>query len=81
MIVQIFTDVTLCFKGDENKEPVVTENGGISDVSVEYVPEQLDVKDPALEAFSDVFARFQLPASEPTVRSQVSLSKSCLKFG
>jgi splicing factor 3B subunit 2 len=29
--------------------------------NVEYVSEQLDVKGPALEAFSDVFARFQLP--------------------
>ncbi|TFK91760.1 DUF382-domain-containing protein [Polyporus arcularius HHB13444] len=29
--------------------------------NVEYVSEQLDVKDPALEAFSNVFARFQAP--------------------
>ncbi|KAH8106909.1 hypothetical protein BXZ70DRAFT_915574 [Cristinia sonorae] len=29
--------------------------------NVEYVSEQLDVKGSALEAFSDVFARFQLP--------------------
>ncbi|TCD70283.1 hypothetical protein EIP91_004184 [Steccherinum ochraceum] len=42
--------------------------------NVEYVSEQLDVKGAALEAFSDVFARFQLPpesssqgaSSEPT---------------
>ncbi|KAH8117397.1 hypothetical protein DFH11DRAFT_1574767 [Phellopilus nigrolimitatus] len=32
--------------------------------NVEYVPEPLEVKDPALEAFSDVFARFQLPPDE-----------------
>ncbi len=32
-----------------------------NDVSVEYVPEQLDLKDPALEAFADVFARFPAP--------------------
>lgn len=37
------------------------------DINVEYVSEQLDVKGPALEAFSDVFARFQLPP-ESTVR-------------
>ena len=38
--------------------------------NVEYVPEQLE----AIEAFSDVFARFKLP-EEPTVRlGQVSLS-------
>ncbi|KAI5124559.1 hypothetical protein M0805_003081 [Coniferiporia weirii] len=31
---------------------------------VEYVPEPLGAKDPALEAFSDVFARFQLPSDD-----------------
>ena len=36
--------------------------------NVEYVSEQLDVKGPALEAFSDVFARFQLPPDASTVR-------------
>lgn len=36
--------------------------------SVEYVPEPLEVKDPALEAFSDVFARFQFPVDEESVR-------------
>ncbi|TBU35536.1 hypothetical protein BD309DRAFT_907992 [Dichomitus squalens] len=36
--------------------------------NVEYVSEQLDVKDPALEAFSNVFARFQAPAETTTVR-------------
>lgn len=36
--------------------------------NVVYVSEQLDVKDAALEAFSDVFARFQLPSDEDTVR-------------
>ena len=34
--------------------------------NVEYVSEQLD--GPALEAFSDVFARFQLPPESTTVR-------------
>ncbi|EJF66233.1 hypothetical protein DICSQDRAFT_49878 [Dichomitus squalens LYAD-421 SS1] len=34
--------------------------------NVEYVSEQLDVKDPALEAFSNVFARFQAPAETTT---------------
>ncbi|KII88270.1 hypothetical protein PLICRDRAFT_41429 [Plicaturopsis crispa FD-325 SS-3] len=32
--------------------------------NVEYVSEQLDIKGPALEAFSDVFARFQQPAED-----------------
>lgn len=36
------------------------EDAGVP-MDVEYVPEQLDVKGPALEEFSDVFARFQLP--------------------
>ena len=35
--------------------------------NVVYVSEQLDVKDAALEAFSDVFARFQLPPDDDTV--------------
>ena len=34
---------------------------------VEYVSEQLDVNGAALEAFSDVFARFQLPPDETAV--------------
>lgn len=38
------------------------------DGNIEYVPEQLDVQGSALEAFSDVFARFQLPPDESTVR-------------
>ncbi|EGN95876.1 hypothetical protein SERLA73DRAFT_187126 [Serpula lacrymans var. lacrymans S7.3] len=53
-----------------------TPNGDSRDISVkeeedemvqnvEYVSEQLDIKGPALEAFSEVFARFQLPP-EPT---------------
>ena len=37
------------------------------ETNVEYVPEPLEVKDPALEAFSDVFARFQLPPDETAV--------------
>ena len=41
--------------------------------NVEYVSEQLDVKDPALEAFSNVFARFQAPAETTTVRIFASL--------
>ncbi len=36
--------------------------------NIEYVSEQLDVSNAALEAFSDVFARFQLPSEESSVR-------------
>jgi splicing factor 3B subunit 2 len=36
--------------------------------NVEYVSEQLDVKGAALEAFSDVFARFQFEPEDSTVR-------------
>jgi splicing factor 3B subunit 2 len=38
------------------------------DMAVDYVSERLDVSDAALEAFSDVFARFQLPPELSTVR-------------
>lgn len=37
--------------------------------NVEYVSEQLDLSDAGLEAFSDVFARFQLPPEESLVSS------------
>lgn len=35
--------------------------------NVEYVFEQLDLNEAGLEAFSDVFARFQLPPEESLV--------------
>ena len=38
---------------------------------VEYVPEQLNVKGSVLEAFSDVFARFQLPPESSSVRPKL----------
>ena len=44
---------------------------------VEYVSEQLDVKDPALEAFSNVFARFQAPTEVTTVRVFRMISLHC----
>lgn len=43
--------------------------------SVEYVSEQLDVKGAAFEAFSDVFARFQLPPDEHAVRFHLCSSR------
>lgn len=55
-----------------NSDTVKQEEDG-SFGNVEYVIEQLDVKDPALVVFSDIFARFQAPQdyteakdSEPT---------------
>jgi splicing factor 3B subunit 2 len=36
--------------------------------TVEYVSEQLDLKGAALEAFSDVFARFQFEPEDSQVR-------------
>jgi splicing factor 3B subunit 2 len=36
--------------------------------NVEYVSEQLDLKGAALEAFSDVFARFQFEPQDSPVR-------------
>lgn len=45
------------------------EEDGVQPMDVEYVPEQLDVKGPALEGFSSVFARFQPPPESAFVRS------------
>lgn len=42
-----------------------TDNEGV-EPAVEYVPEALDVQ-PGMEAFSDVFARFQLPSESEAV--------------
>ena len=52
-------------QADGKRVEVKTEN-------VEYVSEQLDVKGPALEAFSDVFARFQPPPESELVRTSYS---------
>lgn len=41
------------------------EENGVS--FVEYVSEQLDINDASLEAFADVFARFQFPPEESSV--------------
>ncbi|KAJ3525333.1 hypothetical protein NM688_g8416 [Phlebia brevispora] len=48
-------------KTPEAEEYQVKEEEAEPQQNVEYVPEKLDVKGPALEAFSDVFARFQPP--------------------
>ena len=45
-------------------------------MNVEYVPEQLDVKGSALEAFSDVFARFQLPPESSSARHKPPIPHS-----
>ena len=43
------------------------------DSSIEYITESLNVDDPTLEAFSDVFARFQFPEDEVKVRLKSSV--------
>ena len=48
--------------------------------NVEYVSEQLDIKGAALEAFSDVFARFQPPPEEITVRFPCIFSLPALAY-
>ena len=61
----------MCISQEEAVNGVVDEDVMMEDEkpqNVEYVSEQLDVKDPALEAFSNVFARFQAPAETTTVR-------------
>ncbi|PPQ99217.1 hypothetical protein CVT24_009236 [Panaeolus cyanescens] len=44
-------------------------------VNVEYVPEPVDLSEAGLEAFSDVFARFQLPPDESSGAKTESNSK------
>ena len=44
------------------------EDGHQEYENVEYVSEQLDLKGAALEAFSDVFARFQYDPEDRPVR-------------
>ncbi|KAI0683347.1 DUF382-domain-containing protein [Cytidiella melzeri] len=51
---------------EDVREDVKMEGSEPSVQNVEYVSEQLD--GPALEAFSDVFARFQLPPESTTAR-------------
>ncbi|KAI0047493.1 DUF382-domain-containing protein [Auriscalpium vulgare] len=55
-----------------SEEPQVVEavKPESDNANIEYVSEQLDVKGPALEAFSDVFARFQFSLDDTTVKSE-----------
>jgi splicing factor 3B subunit 2 len=47
----------------------VKKEGDLQEMeNVEYVSEQLDSKEAALEAFSDVFARFQIEPEDSPVR-------------
>lgn len=59
----------------EDKPQVAPLRGeGGEDTNVEYVPELLDVAVAGIEAFSDVFARFQTTSQESSVRGFDSLS-------
>ena len=55
-------------KTTNNGDSTLVKESVSSGPNVEYVSEQLDLQDSVLEAFSDVFARFQLPPDENTVR-------------
>lgn len=78
--------VILCPKSaapEKNREEILEER---QDQETEYVPEALDLYSPDLAAFSNVFARFQLPPEDTSVRSillrgclfsSVPLGKSC----
>lgn len=57
---------------------VKMEDDGDGDENVEYVIEQLDMMDPALEAFSDILAKFQVTPDTAEVRP--STLKSPLHF-
>ncbi|KAG6856488.1 hypothetical protein H0H87_003956 [Tephrocybe sp. NHM501043] len=50
--------------GSEETKPRETEEEVQPPLNVVYVSEQYELSDSALEAFSDVFARFQLPPDE-----------------
>ena len=56
------------------------ENMEVETGQVEYVAEQLDLSEAGLEAFSDVFARFQLPPEESSVRIAYYVFLSRLTF-
>ena len=49
------------------------ENNGAATGVVEFVPEELDVKDGDLQIFADVFARFTAPPEEVAVSVSVAL--------
>ena len=53
------------------KQEDVKQEDGMLVQNVEYVSEQLEADGSAMEAFSDVFARFQLPPESPTVRKSL----------
>lgn len=50
----------------------VKQENDVQMQNVEYVSEQLEADGSAIEAFSDVFARFQLPPESSTVRDNLS---------
>lgn len=67
-------DVKMSMKDEEDEEML----------NVEYVSEQLEVKGAALEAFSDVFARFQPPPESNVVRvitphATIATQRVCLQ--
>lgn len=49
-----------------------------AETDVEYVTEQLDVPDYALQAFSNVFARFQTPSSQDEAMVRARSYNICL---
>lgn len=63
----------------EEKDETVKEEPDTRNDNVEYVSEQLDVG-PALEAFSDVFARFQFSLDSNTVRLVFPISSTLSSF-
>ena len=76
LLPELFYPLTHCHLQQEKGKGVIRtrdrsdelENMEVETGQVEYVSEQLDLSDAGLEAFSDVFARFQLPPEESSVR-------------
>jgi hypothetical protein len=69
------------YQRDAKATPVKKEDDLREIENVEYVSEQLDLKGAALEAFSDVFARFQFePEDSPVRRTYGSLTSPYLTY-
>ncbi|KAG6331856.1 hypothetical protein ID866_7232 [Astraeus odoratus] len=55
-------------KPEQEEDGVKDEQPRGRDENVEYVVEQLDLQDPGLQVFSDIFAKFQVESETPDVK-------------
>lgn len=64
----------LCYVIKTNPEEPVIKREEEREVNIEYVVEQVDLQDPAFEAFSEIFAKFQVASDPSEVRGTAGLS-------